>query len=341
MSDVGGKTVLVTGGSGFVGSYVILELLSHGYRVRTTIRSLSREGEVRRMLAEHVDPGDRLTVIQADLLHDAGWDEAARGCDYVVHVASPMPIGEYRGSDVITPAREGTRRVLEAAARAGVARVVTTSSTAAAMPAKSDGAVVDEATWTDLPDRPEYNYPRAKTLAEQDAWAFVRDRGAPFELATILPAQIQGPVLGSDYSASVDIIRLMLRGRMPAVPRVGYNIVDIRDLAELHRLAMIRPEAAGQRYIAANEFLWFADVARILREELGERAAKTPVRTLPDIVVKLGALFNPEMRQLKPSLGKRTEYRSAKAEALLGRPLRSAREAIRDAARSLIDRGLA
>ncbi|MET0137417.1 MAG: aldehyde reductase [Sphingobium sp.] len=341
MEEVGNRSVLVTGGSGFVGSYVVLALLRQGYRVRTTIRSLSRESEVRQMLGEHVDAGDRLGFVAADLLQDDGWGSAADGCTYVHHVASPMPVGEYRGTDVITPAREGTRRVLEASARAGVKRVVITSSTAAAMPADPKGVIADETVWTDLPDRPAFNYPRAKTLAEQDAWAFVNDNKPSFDLTTILPAQIQGPILGRDYSASVDLLRMMLRGKMPAVPRVGYNIVDVRDLVDLHLAAMIQPEAAGQRYIAAGDFLWFSDMARILREEFGDKAAKTPTRTIPDLVIRIGALFNPEFRQISPVLGKRSRYSSVKAETLLGRPLRPARAAILDAAQSLIDRGLA
>ncbi|MDO7843156.1 SDR family oxidoreductase [Sphingomonas immobilis] len=341
MKDAANTSVLVTGGSGFVGGYVVLELLRQGYCVRTTIRSLSRENQVRAMLAEHVDAGDRLSFVAADLLNDDGWDAAVAGCAYVHHVASPMPVGEFRGTDVITPARAGTRRVLEASARAGVRRVVITSSTAAAMPDRPGDAVIDERTWTDRPDRPAFNYPRAKTLAEQDAWAFVRDHDQPFELTTVLPASIQGPVLGSDYSASVDLLRLMLKGKMPAVPRMGYNIVDVRDLAALHLLAMITPEAAGQRYIAAGDFLWFSDIARILREGLGDSAARTPKRTIPDFIIRLGAFSNPEMRQIAPILGQRTTYSSAKAESLLGHPLRSARDAVLDAARSLIDRGLA
>lgn len=340
MDDKADTCVLVTGGSGFVGSYVVLALLREGYRVRATIRSLTRESEVRSMLAEHIDDAGRLSFVEADLLKDDGWDAAADGCVYVHHVASPMPVGEYRGTDVITPARSGTRRVLQAAARAGVRRVVMTSSTAAAMPANPDAAVIDERTWTDLPDRPAFMYPRAKTLAEQDAWGFVRDQGHPFELTTILPASIQGPVLGRDYSASVDILRLMLMGKMPAVPRMGFNIIDIRDLTVLHLVAMTDLEAAGQRYIAAGDFLWFSDIAQILREGLGNRAAKTPMRTIPDFVVRLGAIFNPEMRQIAPILGQQTNYSSSKAEALLGRPLLPAREAILDAAKSLIDRGL-
>jgi dihydroflavonol-4-reductase len=334
------QTVLVTGGSGYVGGWVVVELLRRGYRVRATIRDLAREGAVRAQIGSAVDAGDRLAILQADLLSDDGWMRAADGADYVIHVASPMPIGEFRGQDVIRPAREGTLRVLRAAKAGGAKRVVITSSTAAAQPPAGSNLVADETVWTDLPAKPIYNYPRAKTLAEQDAWAFVRQEGGEMQLSTVLPAQIQGPVLGADYSASVGLVTLMLNGKMPVTPRVGYNIVDVRDLAQLHLLAMTEAAAAGERFMAAGDFLWFSDMARILRENLGERGAKAPRRNLPDAVVRLAALFNPEMAQLAPSLGRRAMTSSAKAERLLGWRPRAAKDALLDTARSLIERGL-
>ncbi|MEQ1731017.1 MAG: NAD-dependent epimerase/dehydratase family protein, partial [Vicinamibacterales bacterium] len=211
--------VLVTGGSGFLGSWVIVELLRRGYRVRTTVRRLAREAEVREMVAGQVEAADRLTFVEADLLRDDGWTHAVDGIASVVHVASPMPIGEFRGQDVIRPAREGTLRVLTAAAAAGVTRVVLTSSSAAAVASRGGQRILNETHWTDLPDEPIYNYPRSKTLAEQDAWTFMKNGGTRMELVTILPSQIQGPVLGRDYSASVAAITMMLQGNMPAVPR--------------------------------------------------------------------------------------------------------------------------
>ncbi|MDT7672392.1 MAG: hypothetical protein QOD82_294, partial [Pseudonocardiales bacterium] len=313
--DAAGDTVLVTGGSGYVGSWVIIELLRRGYRVRTTVRKLSRETAVRAAIAAHEAAGtERLSFHEADLLTDTGWTAAADGADYVLHVASPMPIGEYRGQDVITPAREGTRRVLEAAHAGGARRVVVTSSSAAAIPQDRD-SVADENVWSDLPDQARHNYSRSKTLAEQDAWRFADTTG--IELSTVLPGSIQGPVLGGDYSASVDIIALMLRGKMPAVPRFGFNIVDIRDLVELHILAMTHPKAAGERFLAAGEFLWFSLWAQILRAELGPAARRTPRLTLPDWTVRLGARFNPMLDQLVPNLGIHSRVSTRKAQELL------------------------
>jgi dihydroflavonol-4-reductase len=325
------ESVLVTGGSGFAAGYIVRELLSRGLRVRTTVRNLDRAEAVRARLATTGD----LSFVAADLLRDEGWNAAVDGMDYVIHTASPMPIGEFRGQDVIRPAREGTRRVIGAAQRAGVRRVVLTSSTAAAMPAVA-GAPADESVWTDLPDEPRYMYPRAKTLAEQDAWRLVQEPGGGLELTTVLPANIQGPALDADYAPSVGLIQMMLAGKMPMLPRIGYAVVDVRDLATLHADAMTASAAAGQRFIAAGDFLWLTDIARILREQLGERAAKVPRRVLPDWIVRAAAPFNAEMAQLAPSLGVRSDLSAGRAEKLLGWRTRPAAESILDAAHSLL-----
>jgi dihydroflavonol-4-reductase len=332
------QTVLVTGGSGFVGGWAVVELLRKGYRVRTTVRSLAREPDVRAAIETQTNPGDRLSFAQADLLDDTGWDEATVGADFVLHVASPMPVGEFRGRDVITPAREGTLRVLRAARGAAVKRVVVTSSAAAAIPTDSD-VVADEEVWTDLPPRAIHNYPRSKTLAEHDAWAYVKDQGG-IELTTILPAQIQGPVLGSDLSPSVSIIAMMLMGKMPAVPRVGFGIVDIRDLIDLHIRAMTAPQAAGERFLATSDFLWLRQIAQILKDELGEKAAKVSTRTMPNVVVRAGALFNAELKQLVPNLGVHQAMSAEKAARLLDWRPRTPQSSLVDTANSLIDQDL-
>jgi dihydroflavonol-4-reductase len=337
-SENSAGTVLVTGGSGYLGGYVVSEALRRGYHVRSTIRSLAKEAAARAQIAELVEAEDRLQFVEADLLSDAGWDRAAEGCDAVLHVASPMPVGEFKGHDVIRPARDGTRRVLEAAVRAGTKRVVITSSASAAIP-RVRGAVADETVWTDLPSKAIFNYPRSKTLAERDAWAFAAEH-PQLELVTLLPSSIQGPVLGSDYSASIEFSGLMLRGKMPATPRIGYAIVDVRDLAELHLIALEAPEAAGQRFMAAGEFLWLGDIARILKARLGVKAGKVPTRTLPDALVRLIALVNPTMRPIVPDLGVRTECDSTKAARLLHWTTRPAAESIIDAAESLLARNL-
>ena len=215
----GDATVLVTGGSGFLAGWTIAALLQAGYRVRTTVRSLSREGEIRKALSGVTGGGERLGFFEADLLKDAGWDAAVAGADYVLHVASPMQVGEFRDQDVIKPAREGTLRVLKAAAKAGVRRTVITSSTRAAQPRKASAVPVDETVWTDLSERGLGDYTRAKTLAEQDAWRFAAENPA-MSLATVLPVFIQGPVMGTDVSGSIEVVSRLLKGQVSCSARV-------------------------------------------------------------------------------------------------------------------------
>ena len=359
-----GQTVLVTGGSGYIGSWAIVSLLRAGYTVRTTVRSLKREAAVRQAVARQVDPADRLSFFAADLLHDDGWEHAAEGSQFVLHVASPMPAGEYKGQDVVRPARDGTLRVLKAAAKAGAQRVVMTSSTVTATSSEASRrsvALTDEAAWTDLTahgsdkngsdkngsdkngsDKAQgmSGYTRAKTLAEQDAWEFVRDSGKSMTLATILAASVQGPVLGQDYSASVDLVVRLLKGQVPAIPRLGFSTVDVRDLVDLHLRAMTMPAASGQRFIGSGDFLWMADIAQLLRQRLGPHAAKVPTRLAPDFMVRFAGLFDSDAREIAPLLGKKNEYSTAKAENLLGWHARPASEAIIDCAESLINLGL-
>ena len=340
MSEDPGQTVLVTGGSGFLGSWCVIELLRRGYAVRTTVRSLSREPQVRAAVGSEVDPADRLTVLAADLTSDEGWPEAVEGCDYVLHVASPFPPKQPKDpGELIVPAREGTLRVLRASLDAGVKRVVVTSSVAAIR--LSEGAAsrpLHEGDWTD-PDSPGLTpYVRSKTIAEQAAWGFVRERGEEDRLAVVNPGAIVGPVLNDDLSYSLQMVQRLLDG-IPGMPRLGFSLVDVRDVADLELRAMTAPEAGGERFIATTEFLWMADVGRVLRERLGEAASKVPTRTVPNLLVRGMALFDPEIRSVVGGLGKRTELSSAKARESLGWSPRPVEDTIADTGESLIRHG--
>jgi dihydroflavonol-4-reductase len=334
------QTVLVTGGSGYLGSWMIVALLQRGFVVRTTVRDQAREAGLRQAIETQIDPSDNLTVYVADLLNDEGWAQAAEGADSVIHVASPMPVGEFKGQDILTPAREGTRRVLEVATAAGVKRVVMTSSAVAALPPIGQTRPITEDNWTSRPDKPAFNYLRAKTSAERDAWAFVKATKDTPELTTILPGFIQGPVMSEDYSGSVDLVAQMLQGKMPAVPKIGFHIVDVRDLAELHIKAMLSSQAAGQRFLAAGDFLWLIDFANILRENFADAAAKAPKKVLPDWLVRLLALVNKDMASIAPDLGIEHRINISKAQRMLDWTTRPAKQSIVDGAASLLSQRL-
>lgn len=247
MSSQGNQTVLVTGGSGYIGGWCIARLLQDGYRVRTTVRDLSRESAVRSALGKVVDPADRLRFFAADLNADDRWDEAAAGCDYVLHVASPLGVVEPKDPQIlIKPAREGARRVINAAIKAGAKRVVMTSSVAAtSRPPNSGDSVSDETVWTDVAQPGVSAYAQSKTLAERAAWDLIGNAGGVTTLATVNPTLVMGPVLGQDFSDSIQVVQRLLSGKVPGIPRLGFNFVDVRDVADLHLRAMTAPEAAA------------------------------------------------------------------------------------------------
>lgn len=336
-----GETVLVTGGSGYIGGWCIIPLLQQGYTVHTTVRSLSREAEVRARLGTQA-PTDKLSFFAADLMSDAGWDQAAEGCAYVLHVASPLGVGGATPEQLIPPARDGAVRAIRAAIKAGAKRVVMTSSVAAASPPNDSAAPsTDEHTWTDPAGKGVSPYSQSKTIAERAAWDLIGKEGGSTTLATVNPALVLGPVLGPDYSESVQVIERLITGRVPGVPRLGFNLVDVRDVADLHLRAMLAPEAAGQRFIAAHDFLWMGEIAEILRERLGDKAAKVPTRHLPDFVLRLVALFDKDLKEVTPGLGRKRNFSSVKAQSMLGWAPRPVADSIVDCAQSLIAHGLA
>ena len=337
MEQSGGSgLVLVTGGSGFLGAWSVIELLKEGRRVRTTVRNLGREPMVRAMVEQQVDPGDRLELVAADLTSDDGWADAAAGCSHVLHVASPFPPQQPEDPDeLIVPARDGTLRVLRAGLDAGVERVVVTSSVAAIRnTAQPVSGPMTEEHWTDSSNTNLTPYTRSKTIAERAAWDLVKERGAESRLAVVNPGAILGPVLSDDLSFSLQAVQRLLGG-MPGVPKLGFTFVDVRDVAALQVMAMTAPEAGGQRFIAATEFLWMSEVAQILRERLGEEGSKVPTRTIPSFMVRAMSLVDPSLKSIVSELGKKVTYSKDKAVRLGWAP-RPVADTVEETARSLL-----
>jgi dihydroflavonol-4-reductase len=337
------EMVLVTGGSGYIGGWCIAELLSRGYEVRTTVRDLGREQSVVDAVSSVADPAGRLSFAVADLTADDGWDAAVKGADYVLHVASPL--GGGTPDAMIAAARDGTLRVLRAAGAAGAKRVVMTSAANAASPSSyATEGVTDETLWTDPDDPSLIPYRRSKTLAERAAWDFMSGSTGPTELVTVLPGAVFGPILTTSTIGSVGIIARMLSGKMRGIPRIGFEIVDVRDLVDVHIRAMTSPDAAGQRFLATGEFIPMAEMARVLREGLGEGLGadgrSVPARQVPDVVVRFAARFlDPSLREITPALGRRNRHSTEKARRVLGWEPRPAQETVIDCARSLIVHG--
>jgi nucleoside-diphosphate-sugar epimerase len=338
------QRVLVTGGSGFIAGHCILQLLEQGYLVRTTVRSLKREPDVRSVLSDAgMVHGDALSFVAADLMSDAGWAEAVAGCDFVLHVASPVQVENVRNEDdVIVPAREGTLRVLRAARDGGVKRVVLTSAfhSVAYGYAHTEHEFTEE-DWTVLDGPGVTPYTKSKTLAERAAWDFIAAEGGSTELATILPVAVMGPVMGHQISGSNHIIQRCLDGAMPGFPDVWIPIVDVRDVAAAHILAMTTPEAAGQRFlVSSGPAISLKQIGAVLKENLGDVAQRVPSRSIPDIAVRIASVFLKEFRSVVPDLGFARKASSEKARRVLGWQPRKPEEAIIATAESLVEKQL-
>jgi nucleoside-diphosphate-sugar epimerase len=338
------QTILVTGGSGFIGSHIILQLLAAGHQVRTTVRNLKREADVRAMLkVGGADPGNRLSFFAADLQNDSGWQEAVGGCEHVLHVASPLPPSVPKHEDeLIVPAREGTLRVLRASRDAGVKRVVLTSSFAAiGYGHKVRETPFTEADWTDPSGEDVAPYTKSKALAERAAWDFLAREGGSLELSVINPVGVFGPVLGPDYSASILLVQRMMDGAMPGAPQLYFGAVDVRDVADLHLRAMTHPAAEGERFLAvAGDFLSMLDIAKILKARMGAAAKRVPTRQLRNWMVRLAAVRDPAIKLILPELGKWKNATNEKARRLLGWAPRSNEESLVATAESLVRLGL-
>lgn len=329
--------ILVTGASGYIAGFIIKQLVEDGWTVRGTIRDLKKADAARKSLGM-----PDLELFAANLSGDAGWEEALAGCDYVQHIASPLPEREPKDEqELIRPATEGALRVLAAAKGAKVKRVVMTSSMAAiAYGHPEPRPVFTEANWTD-PTNPEtYAYIRSKTYAERAARDWMARYGIGMEFVTVNPSAVLGPVLGSDFSASLLLIKKLLDGSLPGLPRLGFAVVDVRDVADLHVRAMIAPGLNNERFIAAGRFMWMRDVAEVLRAQVGDKAKRVPTRGLPDWLLRIAARFDPTVRMVVPELGKVRECSSAHAKDVLGWVPRDEERTIVDCAESLIAHGL-
>lgn len=336
------KFALVTGASGFIAQQLIVDLLAQGHRVRGTVRSTAKAAALNEALAPHSARSAELELVEADLESDRGWDAAVAGVDVTHHVASPFPMAAPKNADdLIRPARDGALRVLKAAKRAGVDRVVLTSSCAAVAYGKNTlPESFSESDWTDAANTADCSaYVQSKTIAEKAAWDYVAGEGRGLRLTAINPVAVFGPILSSQVKTSVGVVAQILAGKFPALPNAGIQVVDVRDVSAAHLKAMDDPSTAGERYILSDKFYWLKDFAQVLRNAFPDRASKVPTRTLPDFLVRFLALFSGDMKTIATELGKRRISSSAKVRKLLGRDLIPGDDAIRASGETLIRYG--
>jgi dihydroflavonol-4-reductase len=335
------QTVLVTGATGYIAKHLVLQLLNEGHTVVGSARSLGREAELRQALTPHLnnrDTLDRLRIVPLNLLSNDGWEAAMQGVDVVMHTASPVPIAQPKNpEDTIRPAVDGAMRAVRAAHKAGIHRVIMTSSIAAITTSdlRPDQTEYDETNWTDL-SRPNVSpYTRSKTMAEQAVWEWQKLTAPEMQITMINPSFVMGQPLDNTVSSSINLVTRLLKGTDPMLPRIGFTCVDVRDIAAMHVRAMERPESIGKRYIGANGFYWFADLAALLRADFPNR--KIAKRVAPDILIRALAIFDPAIRSVLGGLGRSETMSSAQAQTDLGIVFRDPAIAVRETAAHLVE----
>jgi len=333
-------SVLITGISGFIGKHLAREFLEHGYDVRGSVRSPEKGRAVQAALADHA-AGRKLDFVIADLMSDDGWADAVSGVDHVVHSASPFPMAQPKDPAVLVrPAVDGTMRVLQAAIGAGAQTFVQTSSIAAIAPGNTARAApLTPEDWADLGSRSATPYVMSKTLAERTARDFVEKEKPALRYVSVNPGFVLGPLVDRSDGTSAALVEMMLKGKYPAVPRVQFAVVDVRDVAAAHRLAIEKGKPNG-RYIASADSLWIKDMAMMLRDSLGDKAKRVPRRQLPDFVVRLAALFDSSLAVVVPELGREMHVDASRTREELGLEFRSAREAVGAMGESLFRLGV-
>jgi dihydroflavonol-4-reductase len=336
------KKVLLTGASGYIGKHVALQLLNDGYAVRASVRSLKKADEVRNAVRPHLlvqtDLESRLTFVELDLEKDAGWDDALKGIDVLMHTASPFPIASPKNEDeVIVPAVQGTLRALKAAHKAGVKRVVLTSSVAAIYGTNlpEGKSAFDESVFSDI-NHPvgRQTYTKSKTLAESAAWDFIKSTAPEIVLTTINPVLVLGAPLDQNFGSSVSIIERILSGKDPMLPNLSFSIVDVTDVAKMHVEAISSQDAFGQRIIASSGMRSFVEIAKFLKGKFPHSKIKTT--QAPDFIIKLLSLFDADIKSILPLLGDRTPVNSDKAQQVLGINFRSPEDSILETAEFLL-----
>ena len=332
------KKVLVTGATGFIGLHCIHQLLNQGYAVNGSLRSPKRKDEIIEALKNKNTPIENLNLFVFNLTEDNGWDEGMQGCDYLLHIASPLSVKAYDDDFFVKPAVAGVKRAFKFAKKHNIKKVVLTSSVAAIIETDEEKEYFDENDWSDIDCREISSYAKSKTMAERAAWDFIKEHQNPFELAVINPALVTGPSLTGDLGESNKAIEMVVTGKMPVAIPMNFGFVDVRDVATAHILAMQNESSNGERFALSEKDLSYKEIAKILRDNGFKKAPRISV---PIWIAKFLANFNKELKIAVPFMGKtRSLSKTSKAKDVLGWEPRPAEESIIDVANQIKEMGL-
>ena len=332
------KKVLVTGATGFIGLHCIHQLLNQGYAVNGSLRSPKRKDEIIEALKNKNTAIENLNLFVFNLTEDNGWDEGMQGCDYLLHIASPLSVKAYDDDFFVKPAVAGVKRAFKFAKKHNIKKVVLTSSVAAIIETDEEKEYFDENDWSDINCREISSYAKSKTMAERAAWDFIKEHQNPFELAVINPALVTGPSLTGDLGESNKAIEMVVTGKMPVAIPMNFGFVDVRDVATAHILAMQNESSNGERFALSEKDLSYKEIAKILRDNGFKKAPRISV---PIWIAKFLANFNKELKIAVPFMGKtRSLSKTSKAKDVLGWEPRPAEESIIDVANQIKEMGL-
>ena len=335
--------VLLTGISGWIAKHTAIELLNAGYEVLGTIRNKNLVDQTKQTISKYAST-EKLSFVELDLLKDDGWNEAAKGCRYIFHVASPFPMKVSSNRENLLPvAVDGTLRVLNAGLNAGVEQIIKTSSIVAMFrkPNRTNPYTFGENDWSDENwIEGVSDYFLSKTKAEKAAWKLMESKGLKNKLTTINPGGVFGDALDKKGGTSIEYIRQFMKGKFPGAPKFAVLISDVKDIAKAHVACIGNNKVGGRRLIVGKDVKRLVELSQLIAEAMPEYKKKLPTKELPNLMVKLISYIDSSAKTMIPDLGIMMQTDTSYAEEILGFKFKPAKGCISENAKSVVRLGL-